>query len=72
MKITPLRLFFGAILGTVFNFAMFWAVMSFNGTPVPAWRDWQALLTYPMGSMGLTVGLAAFWYVFSLMLCAAA
>lgn len=58
-----LRIFWGFVLGTVLNAAIFGTITWANGTPVPSVRTPVALLTYPTDSVWLTVVMA--WVIYT-------
>ena len=57
-----MRIFWGAILGTVLNLALFTGFAYMNGTPVPSVKTPVALLAYPTGSVTDTLVIAGVVY----------
>ena len=64
------RIFWGAVLGTVLNLGLFTGFAYLNGTPVPSVRTPAALLTYPTGSAAATLVVAGIVYFLCLLVCA--
>jgi len=65
-----MRIFWGAVLGTVLNLGLFGGFAIANGTPVPSIKTPVALLTYPTGSVTDTLVIAGVVYFFCLTACA--
>ena len=65
-----MRIFWGAVLGTVLNLGLFGGFTYMNGTPVPSIKTPVALLTYPTGSVTDTLVIAGVVYFFCLTACA--
>ena len=63
-----MRIFWGAVLGTVLNLALFTFCTYLNGTPVPSIRTPVALLAYPMDSATGTLVTAGIIYFISLVI----
>lgn len=57
-----LRVFLGAVAGTMINLGFFGWLTALNGTPVPSARTPTALLAYPTGSVTATLVVA--WAVY--------
>ena len=62
-----MRIFWGAVTGTVLNFGLFAGFTYLNGTPVPSARTPVALLNYPTGSWVTTLVVAFVMYFLSLL-----
>ena len=61
-----IRIWWGFVLGTVFNLGLFMAITWANGTPVPSVLTPVALLEYPTGSVWATWAMAAVIYFIAL------
>ena len=63
-----MRIFWGAVLGTVLNLGLFAGFTWANGTPVPSVYSPAVLLRYPTGSISDTLLIAGVIYFISLVI----